>query len=42
MDKVIIAVVAALVAATVSWFLAIAYRKRVYKSKIGKAEEKSR
>ena len=42
MDKVIIAVVAALVAATVSWFLAIAYRKRVYESKIGKAEEKSR
>ena len=42
MDKVIIAVVAAVVAATVSWFLAIAYRKRVYESKIGKAEEKSR
>ena len=42
MDKFIIAVIAAAIAAIVSWFLAIAYRKRVYESKIGKAEEKSR
>jgi len=41
-DKFFIAVIAAAIAAIVSWFLAIAYRKRVYESKIGKAEEKSR
>ena len=43
MGGTIIAVIITLcVVAPITWFIAIAYRKKVYESKIGKAEEKSR
>ena len=43
MGGTIIAVVITLcVVAPITWFIAIEYRKKVYESKIGKAEEKSR
>lgn len=43
MIAVIVAILITLcVVAPVTWFIAIAYRKKVYESKIGKAEEKSR
>ena len=41
-EYIIAAVVTAVIVAPISWFVAIAYRKRVYEAKIGKAEEKSR
>ena len=41
-ECIIAAVVSAVVVAPISWFVAVAYRKRVYEAKIGKAEEKSR
>ena len=37
-----IAVVAALVAGVISWFAAVAYRKKIYEEKIGTAENKAR
>ena len=43
MGSYIIAVLITLcVVAPITWFSAIAYRKKVYEDKIGKAEEKSR
>ena len=43
MGGTIIAVVITLcVVAPITWVIAIEYRKKVYESKIGKAEEKSR
>ncbi len=43
MGGIIIAVIITLcVVVPITWFSAIAYRKKVYESKIGKAEEKSR
>ena len=43
MIAVIVSIVITLcVVAPITWFIAIAYRKKVYESKIGKAEEKSR
>ena len=41
-EYIIAAVVTAVIVAPISWFVAIAYRKRVYEAKIGKAEDKSR
>ena len=41
-ECIIAAVVSAVVVAPISWFVAVAYRKRVYEAKIGNAEEKSR
>lgn len=41
-EYIIAAVVTAVIVAPISWFVAIAYRKRGYEAKIGKAEEKSR
>ena len=43
MGGTIIAIIITLcVVAPVTWLIAVAYRKKVYESKIGKAEEKSR
>lgn len=43
MIRVIISIIATLcVVAPITWFAAIAYRKKVYEDKIGSAEEKSR
>ena len=39
---IVIAVVAALVVGVISWFAAIAYRKKVYEAKVGTAEVKAR
>ncbi len=39
---IVIAVAAALVAGVIAWFLAIAYRKKVYEAKVGTAETKAR
>lgn len=39
---VIVAAVVTIVVALITWFLAIAYRKKIVESKIGSAEEKSR
>lgn len=41
-EYIIAAAVAAVIVAPITWVVAIAYRKRVYETKIGKAEEKSR
>ncbi len=42
MQEAIIAIIAAAIAAVITWFVATAYRKKVYESKIGSAEAKSR
>ena len=39
---VVIAVAILAVSIVITWFAAISYRKKVYESKIGTAEEKSR
>ncbi len=42
MSPIISALVAAIIVAPITWFVAVAYRKKSYESKIGSAEEKSR
>jgi hypothetical protein len=39
---IVIAVILFAVGITISWFAAIAHHKKVYESKVGSAEEKSR
>ena len=42
MSPIMSALLAAIIVAPITWLLAVAYRKKSYESKIGRAEEKSR
>ena len=42
MSPIIYVIATAVIVAAITWFLAVAYRKKSYESKIGSAEEKSR
>ncbi len=42
MSPIISAVIAVIIVAPITWFAAVAYRKKSYESKVGSAEEKSR
>ena len=42
MSPIIYVIATAVIVAPITWFLAVAYRKKSYESKIGSAEEKSR
>ena len=42
MSPIIYVIATAVIVAVITWFFAVAYRKKSYENKIGSAEEKSR
>ena len=42
MSPIISVIITAIIVAPITWVVAVAYRKNIYESKIGSAEEKSR